>query len=138
MRATTTLAAVAAAFAVGLAWTGSALAYPWPVKPFTRPHPVRGNFGDPRTVFAGPPARLTLYSGGGAFQFHDGVDISAPDGAAVYPVEPGTVTRVTKEWVGVASAGRLSGATIANIRGDTSSSPVTILCWSKISLTEGP
>src|SRR5579859_7113889 len=26
------------------------LVYHWPVKPFTRQHPVRGNFGDPRTV----------------------------------------------------------------------------------------
>ena len=31
--------------------------YHWPVKPFTSEHPVRGNFGDPRTVsaFRRPP-----------------------------------------------------------------------------------
>lgn len=79
--------------------------YGWPVKPFDRPHPVRGNFGDPRTVFAGPPTRLTLYSGTGSFQLHDGVDISAPDGTAVYPVESGTVVTVTKEWVAVDAGG---------------------------------
>ena len=26
--------------------------YHWPVKPFDRQHPVRGNFGDPRTIFS--------------------------------------------------------------------------------------
>ena len=57
--------------------------YGWPVKPFDREHPVRGNFGDPRTVFAGPPTRRTLMAAGGSFQFHFGVDISAPNGTAV-------------------------------------------------------
>jgi hypothetical protein len=85
------------------AHTGST-AYGWPVKPFDRPHPVRGGFGDPRTVFAGPPTKRTLMSGNGLFQFHNGVDISAPDGTAVYPVESGTVETVMDEWVGVACA----------------------------------
>ena len=79
-------------------------AYGWPVKPFDRPHPVRGGFGDPRTVFAGPPTQRTLLSGNGAFQFHNGVDISAPDGTAVYPVESGTVETVMHEWIGVTGA----------------------------------
>jgi len=48
-------------------------AYGWPVEPFDRQHPVRGNFGDPRTVFAGPPDRPTLLTGAGAFQFHFGI-----------------------------------------------------------------
>jgi peptidase M23-like protein len=73
----------------------------WPVKPFDRPHQIRGAFGDPRTQFDGPPTRATLLSGGGSFSFHKGVDITAPDHTAVYPVASGTVTRVTKEWVGV-------------------------------------
>src|SRR5689334_18861813 len=73
--------------------------YGWPVKPFDRPHPVRGNFGDPRTIFAGPPTQRTLLGGDGAFQFHDGVDIAAPDGTAVYPVASGTVTFVTHDWI---------------------------------------
>jgi hypothetical protein len=81
-------------------------AYSWPVEPFDRPHPVRGGFGDPRTVFMGPPTQRTLLIGPGAFSFHTGVDISAPDGTAVYPVESGTVTTVTKEWVEVDSQDR--------------------------------
>src|SRR5438874_12915241 len=78
--------------------------YSWPVKPFDQPHPVRGGFGDPRTVFAGPPSQRTLFAGGGSFSFHFGVDISAPDGTAVYPVESGTVTTASKEWIQVASS----------------------------------
>ena len=78
--------------AAGLALTApeSAAAYPWPVRPFNKPHPVRGNFGDPRTLF-----QLSLFANGlegpGDFQFHNGVDISAPDGTPVYPVVSGTV-----------------------------------------------
>jgi len=68
----------------------AATAYPWPVKPFNKAHPVRGNFGDPRTIFS-----LSLFTNGlegpGDFQFHNGVDISAPDGTPVYPVVSGTV-----------------------------------------------
>ena len=75
--------------------------YGWPVEPFDRPHQIRGSFGDPRTVFQGPPTLDTLLGGGGRFAFHEGIDITAPDGAAVYPVASGTVFRVTEEWVGV-------------------------------------
>jgi hypothetical protein len=59
-------------------------AYAWPVKPFRSPHPVRGNFGDPRTVF-GSVWRMS---------FHNGVDIAAPAGTNVYPVVSGTVYHV--------------------------------------------
>jgi hypothetical protein len=45
-------------------------------------------------------------TGSGAFQFHFGIDVSAPDGTAVYPVESGTVTTVTPDWVEVSSGGR--------------------------------
>jgi len=79
--------------------------YGWPVKPFDRPHPVRGGFGDPRTVFAAPPTRGGVLYGGGGFSFHFGVDISAPDGTKVYPVVSGTVTRVTHEGIGVDTGG---------------------------------
>jgi hypothetical protein len=78
--------------------------YGWPVKPFHAEHPVRGNFGDPRTVFDGPPTARTLMSAGGRFQLHFGVDISAPNGTAVYPVESGVVTRVTDEEIVVAGS----------------------------------
>ena len=67
-------------------------AYAWPVKPFDQAHPVRGNFGDPRTVFNGKRSQRTIYSGNGVFHFHHGVDISAPDGTAVYAVNSGTIT----------------------------------------------
>jgi murein DD-endopeptidase MepM/ murein hydrolase activator NlpD len=80
-------------------FTGSA--YGWPVKPFDRPHPIRGSFGDPRTIFTAPPTQRGLMTGGGSFSFHFGVDISAPDGTEVYPVVSGTVSEVTREWVGV-------------------------------------
>ena len=53
--------------------------YGWPVKPFDVQHPVRGFFNDPRI------------GGGGGHAFHFGIDISAPDGTAVYAVEAGKV-----------------------------------------------
>jgi hypothetical protein len=88
--------------------TPAQAAYHWPVKPFDREHPIRGSFGDPRTVFFGPPTRDTLLRGEGDFQFHFGVDISAPNGTPVYPVQSGLVTRVTDEEIDVAGAGGLA------------------------------
>jgi hypothetical protein len=55
------------------------VSYGWPVRPFNQRHPVRGFFGDPRI---GP---------GGGTSFHFGIDVSAPDGTAVYAVTAGTV-----------------------------------------------
>jgi Peptidase family M23 len=75
--------------------------YQWPVKPFGKPHPVRGNFGDPRTRFAEPRSDGAL-EGDGVFSFHQGFDINAPDGSPVYPVASGKVTRVPGERVTVA------------------------------------
>ena len=110
-RASTVLAAALVCFlvpaiAVHAARQGSSLpgcsgTFGWPVKPFDRPHQIRGAFGDPRTQFDGPPTLATLLDGGGRYWLHKGVDITAPDRTAVYPVASGTVTRVTKEWVGV-------------------------------------
>ncbi len=79
----------------------AAAPYSWPVKPFDQAHPIRGSFGDPRTLFHGPPSERTLLAGGGSFTFHTGVDISAPDGTAVYPVESGTVRSVSHDWLSV-------------------------------------
>jgi hypothetical protein len=59
-----------------------AAGYGWPLKPFNRPHPIRGSFGDPR-YHLGAESELS--------SFHFGVDIAAPDGTAVYAVEPGYV-----------------------------------------------
>jgi murein DD-endopeptidase MepM/ murein hydrolase activator NlpD len=79
--------------------------YRWPVKPFDRQHPVRGGFGDPRTVFKASPTLGGALSGRGTFSLHRGVDISAPDGSLVYPVISGTVTFVNGSWVRVESGG---------------------------------
>jgi hypothetical protein len=73
--------------------TGCAGTYGWPVKPFDREHPIRGGFGDPRTVFADEPSAKTLLEGDGSFSFHQGLDIWAPDGTPVYSVSSGTVVR---------------------------------------------
>jgi hypothetical protein len=68
------------------------------LKPFHRQHPVRGYFGDPRTVVYAP--RLGLFS------FHNGIDISAWTGNAVYPVVSGVVVRVESDEVVVRSPHR--------------------------------
>jgi len=86
---------------------GYSSAYAWPVKPFGETHPVRSNFGDPRTLFYGPPTPATLYEGTGVFSFHNGVDIAAPGGTPVYPVRSGTVTLSEECKVFVDSAGDL-------------------------------
>jgi murein DD-endopeptidase MepM/ murein hydrolase activator NlpD len=78
--------------------------YKWPVKPFDRQHPVRGNFGDPRTLFKTPPTQDGVMRGHGSFSLHRGIDISAPNGAPVYPVMSGVVTYVNHEWLRVDSA----------------------------------
>jgi hypothetical protein len=65
--------------------------YPWPIKPFNEQHPVRGDFGDPRTVLAAGDA--------GLFSFHNGVDISAWTGNRVYPVVSGTVVQARGDLV---------------------------------------
>lgn len=81
----------------------SGQAYGYPVKPFDREHLIRANFGDPRMQFHGPPTADTLLHANGSFSFHQGVDISAPGGTAVYPVVDGTVTVVSGEWIRVSS-----------------------------------
>jgi hypothetical protein len=78
--------------------------YGWPIKPFNQPHPVRGNFGDPRTIFHGPPSANTLYYAHGSYHFHRGVDIEAPVGTKVYPVRDGTVVFDTKSHVNIQSS----------------------------------
>jgi hypothetical protein len=89
----------------GFAAAPSALAYGWPLKPFHQAHPIRGNFGDPRTIFSDPfdPDGL---NGGGAFSFHNGLDISGVPGQAVYPVVSG-----------VAHVPDLSAVTVRSSRG---------------------
>jgi hypothetical protein len=98
------LAALAATLLVAAILPSTGLGYGWPVKPFAVQHPVRGSFGDPRTLFHLGPSFASLYHGGGSFSFHQGVDVCAPDGTAVYPVASGVVTAVTPEWIRVGSA----------------------------------
>ena len=81
----------------------AAAAYPWPLKPFDRPHPIRGNFGDPRTIFFDQPP-LSL-GGPGLFSFHNGIDISANGGTPVYPVADGRVHILSPTIVAVRSPG---------------------------------
>ena len=65
------------------------MGYGWPVKPFDEQHPVRGFFCDPRIGAKGSKA------------FHFGIDVSAPDGTAVYAVAGGTVHSEGAQNVGV-------------------------------------
>jgi murein DD-endopeptidase MepM/ murein hydrolase activator NlpD len=79
--------------------------YGWPVKPFNEQHPVRGSFGDPRSVFRGAPTMHGLMHSACACSYHQGIDISAADGTPVYVVRDGVVRTVTPDWVEVDSAG---------------------------------
>jgi hypothetical protein len=64
--------------------------YHWPLKPFLRQHPIRGFFGDPRTMSTELFGR-DRPGDPGSFAFHNGVDIVAATGQSVYPVVSGTV-----------------------------------------------
>ena len=68
--------------------------YGWPVKPFDRQHPVRAFLNDPRIGDRGGTA------------FHFGIDVSAPDGTAVYAVEAGTVYFDSKSAIAVVAGDR--------------------------------
>lgn len=69
------------------------MSYGWPVLPFDRQHAVRGFFCDPRIGARGSKA------------FHFGIDVSAPDGTAVYAVEAGTISLGGPQNVAVVEAG---------------------------------
>ena len=75
------------------------LAYHWPIKPFNQQHPVRGGFGDPRTSNLDRPFGWTGPKQMGAHSFHNGVDIAADDGTAVYPVVSGRVERAKPDQI---------------------------------------
>jgi hypothetical protein len=91
--------------ALALAASASALAYPWPIKPFHQQHPIRANFGDPRTRFWNTMLTDGL-QGPGLFHFHNGIDIAAPEGTPVYPVASGTASLIDGAAVVVRSPGR--------------------------------
>jgi len=67
------------------------LAYHWPIKPFDRQHPIRGGFGDPRTLDLEQPFGVTRPDDSGAYSFHGGIDIVGRAGTPVYPVVSGRV-----------------------------------------------
>jgi hypothetical protein len=87
-----------------LAAAPSVLAYGWPLKPFHQAHPIRGNFGDPRTIFSDPFAPNGV-NGGCACSFHNGLDISGEPGQAVYPVVSGVAHVTDLAAVTVRSSG---------------------------------
>jgi hypothetical protein len=72
------------------------------VRPFDAQHPVRGNFGDPRIINGSLAETLSSTR---SYEFHNGVDIVAPDGSPVYPVENGTVVYVALDFVVVGDSG---------------------------------
>jgi murein DD-endopeptidase MepM/ murein hydrolase activator NlpD len=103
MAGMTALPAETSSAAGANASAGHAFSYGWPVKPFDRQHPVRGSFGDPRSIFDGHPTARGLMTSRCNCTYHQGIDISAPDLTPVYPVRSGVVQTVTREWVGVDS-----------------------------------
>jgi hypothetical protein len=82
----------------------AASAYPWPLKPFNQEHPIRANFGDPRTRFLNTMLTDGL-QGPGTFLFHNGIDIAAPEGTPVYPVSSGKVRYIDDSAISVKTKG---------------------------------
>jgi peptidase M23-like protein len=82
----------------------AASAYPWPLKPFNEQHPIRANFGDPRTRFLNTMLTDGL-QGPGTFLFHNGIDIAAPEGTPVYPVISGKVRYIDDTAISVKTKG---------------------------------
>jgi murein DD-endopeptidase MepM/ murein hydrolase activator NlpD len=87
-------------FGVSLIASATASAYPWPIKPFHKQHPIRANFGDPRTLFVNTMLTDGL-QGPGTFLFHNGIDIAAPGGTPVYPVVSGKVHYIDNAAISV-------------------------------------
>jgi hypothetical protein len=87
------IASIVVPFALALVASANASAYPWPIKPFHQQHPIRANFGDPRTRFWNTMLTDGL-EGPGLFQFHNGIDIAAVEGTPVYPVLSGTASLI--------------------------------------------
>ena len=90
---------------VALAGSAGAAAFPWPIKPFNKQHPIRANFGDPRTRFLNTLLTDGL-QGPGTFAFHNGIDIAAPSDTPVYPVISGKVHYIDSSAISVKTKGR--------------------------------
>jgi hypothetical protein len=104
MRAVKRKLLLPAVLLAAISWAPTTLGYSWPLKPFHRAHPIRGNFGDPRTVFTDSFQPDGIF-GGGAFSFHNGLDISAAPGQPVYPVASGVAHVPDMAAVTVKSSG---------------------------------
>ena len=74
--------------------------YGWPVRPFDEQHPVRGGFGDPRTMTSGAFG-VADKDQPGDYSFHNGIDIAAAPGTKVYPVVSGWATPMDGDAVRV-------------------------------------
>ena len=85
--------------------SANAAAFPWPIKPFDKQHPIRANFGDPRTRFLNTLLTDGL-QGPGTFAFHNGIDIAAPSDTPVYPVVSGKVRFIDASAISVRTKGR--------------------------------
>jgi hypothetical protein len=92
-------------FAIALCATATASAFPWPIKPFGKQHPIRANFGDPRTRFLNTMLTNGL-DGPGTFAFHNGIDIAAPPDTPVYPVISGRAHYIDLSAISVKTKGR--------------------------------
>jgi hypothetical protein len=77
------------------------------VSPFHRQHPIRGAFGDPRTLRGSIDVSVD-----NPVSFHGGVDIQARDGTAVYAVESGFVSVEGRHVVAVGSPFALPTAAV--------------------------
>jgi hypothetical protein len=69
-------------------------AYGWPIKPFNRQHPVRGQLNDPRM-------NGSTFDSSTSLTFHSGVDIATRDGTAVYAVAAGRVHYLDQSAIAV-------------------------------------
>ena len=76
-------------------------AYPWPLRPFDQQHPIRGGFGDPRTLFY--LSGSSSPGAAGRFSFHNGVDIVGRPGTPVYPVVSGLVEQARPDQIVIAA-----------------------------------
>jgi len=104
------LGLIALVATTALASAGAASSYSWPIKPFNRQHPIRGFFGDPRTVYENG-VLSGAFDGPGFFSFHQGVDISAPNGTKIYPVASGIA-----HYLGAATLNVDAGQYQGNVR----------------------
>ena len=83
---------------LALCASATAAAYPWPLKPFHKQHPIRANFGDPRTRFLNTMLTDGL-QGPGTFLFHNGIDIAAPKYTPIRAASAGKVVTVGRPYL---------------------------------------